>query len=139
MTNAFLLPNEQPDFSSPADLIITVNLTPHATFTLIAPSSLSTTLSLTTSESLLGFDRLILQHLDGRGLRVRQPAPGEKGWRVLKSGDWVIVKEEGMWKNGIRGDMWLKVEVEVPNDRWAMCLTAEQVSLDPFFFSLRVL
>lgn len=118
----------QPDSSAPGDLHITVRPLPHPTFVLVpprspsSPSDLSTTLSLTLSESLLGFSRLILVHLDGRGLRVAQPGPGQRGWRVLKGGDEVVVPGEGMWRAGRRGDLVLRVEVAMPDEQWAMGL-----------------
>ena len=102
---------------------------PHPTFTLLPslgssrPQSLSTSLSLTLSESLLGFSRLILLHLDGRALRASSPQPGEPGWRVLKDGDEVSVSGEGMWRKGETGELVLKVEVEMPGEEWAMGLT----------------
>ncbi|GAA5985755.1 hypothetical protein JCM10908_007098 [Rhodotorula pacifica] len=120
--------DESPDSSAPGDLYITVRPLPHPTFTLVDPSSsrsdrpadLHTTLSLTLSESLLGFNRLILIHLDGRGLRACQPSPGQKGWRVLQTGDEVIIKGEGMWRKGERGDLKCRIEVEMPTEEWAM-------------------
>ncbi|GAA5863629.1 hypothetical protein JCM8547_003673 [Rhodosporidiobolus lusitaniae] len=127
--------DESPDSSAPGDLYITVQPLPHPTFSLVLPShpdtpaDLTTTLSLTLSESLLGFSRLILIHLDGRGLRVTQPPPGRPGWRVLKSGDEVVVKDEGMLRKGRKGDLILKVEVESPDEAWAMRL-AEMGGVD---------
>lgn len=120
---------KQPDSSAPGDLHFTLKLTPHATFTVSPthPLNLHTTISLTLSESLLGFDRLVLVHLDKRGLRVHQPAPGEKGWRVLKSGDLVVIKGEGLWRKGERGDLICKVEVEMPSADWAAGLSADKV------------
>ncbi|KAK4698222.1 hypothetical protein P7C70_g8060, partial [Phenoliferia sp. Uapishka_3] len=116
--------DESPDSSAPGDLHIQLSVFPHATFTVspTIPLQLHTTISLTLSESLLGFDRLVLVHLDRRGLRVNQPKPGEKGWRVLKSGDLVVVKGEGLWRKGERGDLVLKVEVEMPSKDWATSL-----------------
>jgi DnaJ family protein A protein 2 len=125
--------DESPDFSSPGDLHIMIELTPHPTFTLrpsinaSSPASLSTTLSLTFAESLLGFSRLILIHLDGRGIRVNQPAPGQPGWRCLTTNDWVMVRAEGMWKSGMLGDLWIKIEVEMPDARWASKLDAKSL------------
>ncbi|GAA5820976.1 hypothetical protein JCM11251_001902 [Rhodosporidiobolus azoricus] len=129
--------DESPDSSAPGDLYIVVQPSPHLTFSVIdpprhrpdSPSDLSTTLTLTLSESLLGFSRLILIHLDGRGLRVAQPPPGRPGWRVLKTGDEVVVKGEGMWRKGKQGDLIVKIEVETPSERWAMEL-AEKGGID---------
>lgn len=133
---AYHLPS-QPDSSSPGDLHIIVRPLPHPTFSIVPPphslpdasADLSTTLSLTLSESLLGFSRLILIHLDGRGLRVTQPPPGSPGWRVLKTGDEMVVKGEGMWRKGRQGDLILKIEVETPTEQWAMGL-AEKGGVD---------
>lgn len=127
----------QPDSSAPGDLHIIVRPLPHPTFSIVPPphhrsdhpADLSTTLSLTLSESLLGFSRLILIHLDGRGLRVNQPTPGQLGWRVLKTGDEVVVPGEGMWRKGEKGDLVLKIEVAMPDEQWAMGL-AEKGGVD---------
>ncbi|BGP03620.1 protein of heat shock protein DnaJ family [Rhodotorula toruloides] len=129
--------DESPDSCSPGDLHIIVRPLPHPTFSIVPPphhrsdrpADLSTTLSLTLSESLLGFSRLILIHLDGRGLRVNQPAPGQRGWRVLKTGDEVVVPGEGMWRKGEKGDLVLKIEVAMPDEQWAMGL-AEKGGVD---------
>lgn len=120
----------QPDSSSPGDLYIIVRPLPHPTFTLVdppprrthRPADLTTTLSLTLSESILGFSRLILVHLDGRGLRASVPGPGQRGWRVLKTGDQVVIPSEGMWRKGERGDLIVNLEVEMPSEEWAMGL-----------------
>ncbi|GAA6037514.1 hypothetical protein JCM8097_008229 [Rhodosporidiobolus ruineniae] len=129
--------DESPDSSAPGDLHIVVRPLPHPSFILVDPSpsrydrpaDLEITLSLTLSESLLGFSRLVLVHLDGRGLRVTQPPPGRPGWRVLKTGDEVVVKSEGMWRKGHSGDLVVKIEVETPSEQWAMDL-AEKGGID---------
>lgn len=128
--------DEVPDSSGPGDLIISFNLLPHPTYTLLpsttprAPANLRTTLSLTLSESLLGFDsRLVLIHLDGRGLSAKAPAPGKVGWRVLKNGDEVRIKGEGMIKGGEKGDLIVLVEVALPTAEWANDLGPEKLAL----------
>ncbi|GAA5985479.1 hypothetical protein JCM5350_004012 [Sporobolomyces pararoseus] len=127
--------DESPDSSAPGDLHLTILPLPHPTFTLLPslgssrPSSLETTLSLTLSESLLGFSRLILLHLDGRALRASSPPPGRPGWRVLKTGDEVMISHEGMWRKGETGDLIVKIEVEMPGEEWAMGL-AERGGVD---------
>ncbi|SCV74637.1 BQ2448_7666 [Microbotryum intermedium] len=128
--------DESPDSSAPGNLVILLTPVAHPTFKLSpptylhAPHNLTTKLSLTLSESILGFHRLILQHLDGRGLVVHQPTPGEPGWRVLKTGDKVLVKGEGMWKQGEVGHLVLEIEVEMPNEAWAMKIRDEKRALD---------
>ena len=108
------------------------------------PANLSTTLSLTLSESLLGFSRLILLHLDGRGLRYTKPSPGQPGWRVLKTGDEIVIKNEGMWRRGETGDLVLTIEVEMPDEHWALklaekCKVGELENLLPRKRDARVL
>ncbi|GAA5872061.1 hypothetical protein JCM16303_000963 [Sporobolomyces ruberrimus] len=127
--------DESPDSSAPGDLHLTILPLPHPTFTLLPslgssrPSSLETTISLTLSESLLGFSRLILLHLDGRALRASSPSPGKPGWRVLKTGDEVMISGEGMYRRGEKGDLVVKIEVEMPKEEWAMGL-AERGGVD---------
>ncbi|GAA6060697.1 hypothetical protein JCM10212_005079 [Sporobolomyces blumeae] len=127
--------DESPDSSAPGDLHFTILPLPHPTFTLLPslgstrPSSLETTITLTLSESLLGFDRLILVHLDGRALKASSPPPGNKGWRVLKTGDEVSISGQGMWRKGQAGDLVVKLEVEMPDEQWAMGLV-ERGSVD---------
>lgn len=125
--------DETADSSAPGDLDFVLALRPHPAFTLtpdaIAAASpsrgadLHARLSLTLAESLLGFSRLILVHLDGRGLRVSRAPPGRRGWAVLKPGQKVVVRNEGLWARrggtGERGDLVLEVEVEYPGREWA--------------------
>jgi hypothetical protein len=48
---------------------------------------------------------------------------------VLKTGDEVVVKGEGMWRKGRQGDLILKIEVETPTEEWAYQL-AEKGGID---------
>lgn len=121
--------------SRAGDLLVTVRTAPHPTFRL-APSGASsaraadlhTTVSMTLSEALLGCERVVLRTLDGRALRLKLPAPGQAGWRVLQTGDEVTIKGEGMRRSGAQpGDLRCRIEVEQPGPRWADALGAEQV------------
>jgi DnaJ family protein A protein 2 len=65
----------------------------------------------------------MFQHLDGRGIRLISP----KGQRVVRHGDELAVACEGMPKRGAagkgavnRGDLRVKVGVEMPDPSWAM-------------------
>jgi len=135
--------DETADSSAPGDLEFVLTLAPHPAFSLtddcIASASASrgadlhTRLSVTLAESLLGFSRLILVHLDGRGLRVSRPAPGAKGWEVLKPGAKVVVRHEGMWarRGGQehRGDLVFEVEVGYPGREWARGMEKGEVEV----------
>lgn len=74
-------------------------------------------LHITLSEALTGFNRVVLTHLDGRGiaLNVQQP----KG-RVLRPGEVIKVKGEGMpiKKSDNKGDLYLTLEIAFPEDGW---------------------
>lgn len=55
---------------------------------------------------------------------------------MLKTGDEIVVKGEGMWRRGETGDLVLKVEVEMPDEAWALklaekCKASELESLLP--------
>lgn len=90
--------------------------------------NLQTEVTLTLSEALLGFDRLLLKHLDGRGLRVNQPGPGAAGYRVFKTGDVVKVQDEGypQRKSTLKGDLFIKIVVEMPTKEEMERLTADK-------------
>lgn len=108
----------QPE-QQPGDVILVVNYVTHSTFSFTARNSLDlqTDIVLTLSEALLGFDRLILTHLDGRGLRVKQSPPGQPGARIFNNGDTMKIVSEGYpkRKSPVRGDLILKVAVEMPS------------------------
>lgn len=73
-------------------------------------------MQITLSESLLGFSRVLIKHLDGRGIRVTS----EKG-KMIKPGDTIIVKGEGMpqYKNPLnKGDLYVAFEIEYPTTEW---------------------
>jgi DnaJ family protein A protein 2 len=74
-------------------------------------------LSISLVEALTGFNRVVLTHLDGRGiqLNVRQ----DEG-RVLRPGQVLKIPGEGMpmKRSDAKGDLYLVVEVEFPEDGW---------------------
>lgn len=109
------------------DVCLILNVKEHRAFALAGTKGLDlqAEITLTLSEALLGFDRLVLTHLDGRGLRVSQPAPGKKGFRVFKTGDIVRVKGEGFprRKSDLKGDLLLKITVEMPTSEAMVKLT----------------
>jgi len=94
--------------------VFALRVTPHATIHR-AGSDLVTSVSVTLSEALLGFSRVVITHLDGRGLSVTRK-PGE----VLSTGDTVVVKGEGMpvYKGKGKGDLYINFEVEMPSAEW---------------------
>lgn len=117
-------------------MIFHIHIRPHPLFT-VSPSpshaaDLIIPLTITLSESLLGFDRIMFTHLDGRGVRLVSP----RGQRVVRHGDELYVAGEGMPKRdtggggwfgmgkdknkGERGNLRVKFGVEMPDASWAL-------------------
>ena len=75
-----------------------------------------TTVHITLSEALLGFDRILLTHLDGRGVHVKSP-PG----KIIKPGDSIILRGEGMphYKTpDHKGNLYVMLEIDMPEESW---------------------
>jgi DnaJ family protein A protein 2 len=113
-----VLPGEAdqvPD-QEPGDIIFDLVETPHDTFAR-AGSDLQAELKVTLAEALTGFNRVVLTHLDGRGisLHVKQPAG-----RILRPGEIIKVAGEGMpiKRSDAKGDLYLIVDVAFPEDGW---------------------
>ncbi|KAH9068156.1 hypothetical protein EDB83DRAFT_2506151 [Lactarius deliciosus] len=99
----------------PGDVIFVLKTQRHESFER-SGSDLLSTVSITLSEALLGFDRILINHLDGRGVRVASP----KG-KVLTSGMTIVLRNEGMptYKNpDARGNLYIVLKVEMPSEDW---------------------
>ncbi len=99
---------------TPGDIIFTLFEEPHDIFTRLG-NDLSADLNLTLGEALGGFSRVVLKHLDGRGISINHP----RG-KILRPTDILKVPGEGMpMKRGdSKGDLYLIVKVEFPEDGW---------------------
>ena len=103
-----------PGTSEPGDIIFHLAELPHDVFQR-AGADLSAKLDITLAEALLGFNRVVLEHLDGRGIQLKHPKePG----KILRPGEVLKVKGEGMphKKSDAKGDLFLIVDVEFPED-----------------------
>jgi DnaJ homolog subfamily A member 2 len=98
----------------PGDIVFTLVEEPHDVFTRIGPD-LSAEVSVNLVEALTGFSRVILTHLDGRGLHLDRPRGN-----ILRPSDILKIPGEGMpVKRGeTKGDLYLIVKVEFPEDGW---------------------
>jgi DnaJ family protein A protein 2 len=69
------------------------------------------------AEALTGFSRVVLKHLDGRGIEITHP---KKQGEILKPGQVLKIPGEGMphKKGDVRGDLYLAVEVKFPDEKW---------------------
>lgn len=101
----------------PGDIIFTIEEAEHDVFKR-AGSDLHANLNVTLAEALCGFSRTVLTHLDGRGLELTHPKkPGD----ILRPGQVLKVTGEGMpnKRSEARGDLYLTVHIEFPEDGWA--------------------
>src|ERR1700761_2237340 len=90
-------------------------MTPHESFER-SGSDLLTNVTITLSEALFGFSRILISHLDGRGVQVTSP-PG----KVIKHADTIVLRGEGMpvYKQpGVKGDLYLTLTIEMPDETW---------------------
>jgi DnaJ family protein A protein 2 len=80
-----------------------------------AGSDLRAAIDITLAEALTGFSRVVLKHLDGRGIEITHPAG-----KVLSTGQVLKVPGEGMpiKRSDARGDLYLAVNVKFPDESW---------------------
>ncbi|KAI0312108.1 DnaJ C terminal domain-containing protein [Amylostereum chailletii] len=114
----------------PGDVIFLLKTQQHSSFER-SGNDLLTTVQVTLSEALLGFDRILVNHLDGRGIKVASPAG-----KVITSGQTLVLRGEGMptHKNpDVRGNLYVVLEVEMPSEQWLQTidLNALQALLPP--------
>ncbi|KAI0833287.1 DnaJ-domain-containing protein [Trametes gibbosa] len=99
----------------PGDVIFTLKTRPHDSFER-SGNDLLTTVHITLSEALLGFSRILITHLDGRGVHVKSPAG-----KIIKPGDSIILRGEGMpvYKTpDHKGNLYVMLEIDMPNESW---------------------
>ena len=107
----------------PGDVVICLCVAPHPTFKMVSPDSrdLLLTVSITLSESLLGMDRVVFRHLDGKEIRVYLPGPHQEGHSAIKHGDIKVIRGMGLpgqTATQPRSDLWIKFNVEWPTTEW---------------------
>ncbi|KAJ7039577.1 hypothetical protein C8F04DRAFT_1085763 [Mycena alexandri] len=97
------------------DVVFVLRLTPHESFER-SGSDLLTNVTITLSEALFGFSRILITHLDGRGVQVTSP-PG----KIIKHADTIVLRGEGMpvhKQPDTKGDLYLTFTIEMPDDEW---------------------
>lgn len=107
--------DQVPD-QEPGDIVFKLVEEEHAVFSR-AGADLRATIDVTLAESLSGFSRIVLKHLDGRGIELKHPRiPGT----ILSPGQVLKVPGEGMpiKRGDARGDLYLVVNVKFPNEKW---------------------
>jgi len=107
------------------DVIFVLRAQKHADFER-AGSDLVTHVKITLSEALLGFSRILVTHLDGRGLQMSSP-PG----KILSTGHTIIIRGEGMptYKQpDVKGNLYVVFEVEMPDENWLKTIDAQKLA-----------
>lgn len=96
------------------DIIFQVDVEPHDTFTRVG-DDLVAKVKLDLVEALCGFSRVVVTHLDGKGIELTV-ARGT----VIRPDMYFKVAGEGMpiKKSEARGDMYLVADIEFPQDGW---------------------
>jgi len=97
------------------DVVFILKAVPHESFER-SGNDLLTHVSITLSEALLGFSRVIITHLDGRGVKVTTP-PG----KIINPQDSIVVRGEGMplhRRPGENGDLYVILDIEMPDREW---------------------
>ncbi|EFX03182.1 heat shock protein DNAj [Grosmannia clavigera kw1407] len=98
----------------PGDIVFTLVQEPHEIFSRDG-NDLLAELKVTLSEALTGFSRVVLRHLDGRGIYINHPQG-----KILRPTEIIKVAGEGMpLKRGeLKGDLYLSVKIGFPEDGW---------------------
>ena len=107
--------DQVPD-QEPGNIVFNIVEVEHGVFRR-AGADLSADLEVTLAEALCGFSRVVIKHLDGRGIHINHRQP--KG-RILRPGQVIKVAGEGMphKKSDLRGDLYLIARIKFPEDGW---------------------
>lgn len=105
--------DEQPGYET-GNIVFVVDEKEHPVFER-SGADLMAKIKVSLLDALCGFERVVVKHLDGRGIKLKW-ARG----RVLKPGMVLRVEGEGMpHKRGEgRGDLYFQVEIVFPEDGW---------------------
>lgn len=108
--------DQDPDDDEPGDIVFELVEEQHKIFHR-AGADLQAELDISLSEALTGFNRVVVTHLDGRGLQLNVQQPAGK---VLRPDEILKISGEGMpiKRSDARGDLYLTVNVKFPEDGW---------------------
>ncbi|EXJ72151.1 uncharacterized protein A1O5_04655 [Cladophialophora psammophila CBS 110553] len=106
--------DQVPGAEQTGDIIFHLVEQPHEVFQRTG-NDLSAKLDITLAEALTGFHRVVLKHLDGRGIELNHPQePGQ----ILRPSEVLKIRGEGMplKKSDAKGDLYLVIEIGFPED-----------------------
>jgi len=115
----------------PGDVVFVLKQTPHDSFQR-SGNDLLTAVHITLSEALFGFSRILVTHLDGRGIHVSSP-PG----KIIKPGESIVARGEGMptYKHpDTKGDLYIVFKIDMPGEEW---LNTVNQAVRPIIFQIR--
>ncbi|KAL0954649.1 hypothetical protein HGRIS_003601 [Hohenbuehelia grisea] len=98
-----------------SDVVFVLSAVPHESFER-SGNDLLARVTITLSEALLGFSRILITHLDGRGINVSSP-----GDKIIKPDDCIVLRGEGMpvyKRSEEKGDLYVVFNVEMPDENW---------------------
>ncbi|KAL8952815.1 MAG: hypothetical protein Q9222_001287 [Ikaeria aurantiellina] len=103
----------------PGSIIFNLKETQHATFRRAGPN-LSADVHVNLAEALCGFSRVLVEHLDGRGIRIQHPQRGSR--EPLRPGSVIKIPGDGMphKRSELRGDLFLIFTIDFPDMTWLM-------------------
>jgi len=107
--------DQVPD-QEPGDIVFSLEQSEHETFRRQGTDLLAE-LEVTLAEALCGFSRVVIKHLDGRGIYMQHSEPTV---HVLEPGQVIKIPHEGMphKKSDLKGDLYLVVKVIFPQRAW---------------------
>ncbi|KAI9742007.1 MAG: hypothetical protein M1834_000396 [Cirrosporium novae-zelandiae] len=105
--------DQAPD-QEPGDIVFQLVEQEHETFRR-AGANLAATIEITLAEALCGFSRVVLKHLDGRGIHLAHP---QKAGEIMRPGQVIKIPGEGMphKKSDMKGDLFLEIDVKFPEN-----------------------
>lgn len=108
--------DQDPDDAEPGDIIFQLEEIQHDTFER-AGADLKAELEISLVEALTGFNRVVLTHLDGRGIQLNVQQPQGK---VIRPNEILKIEGEGMphKRSDAKGDLYLIVKIAFPEDGW---------------------
>ncbi|KAI1005755.1 DnaJ [Podosphaera aphanis] len=106
---------DQAPNQKPGDIVFTLAEEPHEVFQRYG-DDLSAKIHVTLAEALTGFNRVVLKHLDGRGIQIQHPEG-----KIMRPGQVLKIEGEGMplKKSDLKGNLYLVVTIDFPEDDWA--------------------